>query len=78
MTSTPAGTESGKLLTNLEFTLAMENEIMGAILNDGADPADAAKAWLSANPSVLDGWLEGVTTMVGGDAMAAVKSSLGM
>ncbi len=26
----------GKLLNNLEFTLAMENEIMGAILDDGA------------------------------------------
>jgi hypothetical protein len=25
----------GKFLQNLEFTLAMENEIMGAILNDG-------------------------------------------
>ncbi|WP_238366971.1 choline ABC transporter substrate-binding protein [Mesobacterium pallidum] len=68
----------GKLLTNLEFTLAMENEIMGAILNDGTDPSDAAKAWLSANPSVLDGWLDGVTTMDGGDAMAAVQSALDM
>ncbi|MEM1386657.1 MAG: choline ABC transporter substrate-binding protein [Pseudomonadota bacterium] len=66
----------GALLNNLEFTLAMENEIMGAILNDGADPADAAKTWLSANPGILDGWLEGVTTIDGGDAMAAVKAAL--
>jgi glycine betaine/proline transport system substrate-binding protein len=28
----------GKLLQNLVFSLPMENEIMGAILNDGADP----------------------------------------
>ena len=68
----------GKLLQNLEFSLAMENEIMGAILDDGADPADAATAWLQANPGVLDGWLEGVTTVDGGDAMAAVKSALGL
>ena len=68
----------GKLLENLEFTLAMENEIMGAILNDGEDPDDAASAWLKANPGVLDGWLDGVTTKDGGDAMAAVKSSLGL
>ncbi|MCM2560532.1 choline ABC transporter substrate-binding protein [Lutimaribacter sp. EGI FJ00015] len=66
----------GKLLQNLEFTLAMENEIMGAILNDGEDPADAASAWLAANPGVLDGWLDGVTTRDGGDAMAAVKAAL--
>ena len=68
----------GKLLENLEFSLAMENEIMGAILNDGEDPDDAASAWLKANPGVLDGWLDGVTTKDGGDAMAAVKSSLGL
>ena len=40
----------GKLLTNLTFSLAMENEIMGAILNDGEDPNDAARTWLSENP----------------------------
>ncbi|MEM5503064.1 choline ABC transporter substrate-binding protein [Ahrensia kielensis] len=68
----------GKLLQNLEFTLAMENEIMGAILNDGEEASDAATAWLKANPSALDGWLEGVTTKDGGDAMAAVKTSLGL
>ena len=66
----------GALLSNLVFSLKMENEIMGAILNDSADPADAAKAWLKANPGVLDGWLKGVTTKDGGDAMAAVEAAL--
>ncbi len=68
----------GKLLTNLTFSLAMENEIMGAILNDGEDPNDAAKAWLSAHPDVLPVWLEGVTTKDGGDGLAAVKAALGL
>jgi glycine betaine/proline transport system substrate-binding protein len=68
----------GKLLTNLEFSLAMENEIMGAILNDGQDPDEAASAWLAANPDAFIGWLDGVTTKDGGDAVAAVKASLGM
>jgi glycine betaine/proline transport system substrate-binding protein len=68
----------GKLLNNLEFTLAMENEIMGAILNDGTDPEEAASAWLKANPDAITPWLDGVTTQDGGDAMAAVKSALGM
>jgi len=68
----------GKLLGNLEFSLSMENEIMGAILDEGQDPASAASSWLKANPVVLDGWLSGVTTKDGGDAMAAVKSALGL
>lgn len=68
----------GALLNNLEFSLAMENEIMGAILDDGEDPSDAANAWLKANAGVLDGWLAGVTTRDGGDAMAAVKGALGL
>ena len=66
----------GKLLENLEFSLQMENEIMGAILNDGTDPDKAAAAWLKANSGVLDGWLEGVTTLEGGDAKAAVTAAL--
>jgi len=67
---------TGKFLENLNFTLAMENEIMGAILNDGADPRDAAKAWLVANPTAWEGWLDGVTTIDGGDAKAAVMAAL--
>jgi len=67
---------TGKLLQNLVFSLAMENEIMGAILNDGTDPADAAKAWLVANPSAWTPWLDGVTTKDGGEAIAAVTAAL--
>ena len=67
---------TGKLLSNLVFSLAMENEIMGAILNDGMDGADAAKAWLAANPAAWEPWLDGVTTKDGGDAKAAVMAAL--
>lgn len=67
---------TGKLLNNLVFSLAMENEIMGAILNDGADPRDAAKAWLAANTGAWEPWLDGVTTKDGGDAKAAVAAAL--
>lgn len=67
---------TGKLLQNMTFTLAMENEIMGAILNDGEDASDAAKAWLAANPAAWEGWLDGVTTKDGGDAKAAVAAAL--
>jgi glycine betaine/proline transport system substrate-binding protein len=68
----------GAFLNNLEFTLAMENEIMGAILDDGMDPSEAAQAWIATNPSVLEGWLAGVTTKDGGDAAAAVSAALGL
>ena len=67
---------TGKLLQNLVFTLPMENEIMGAILNDGADARDAAKAWLAANTGTWEAWLDGVTTKDGGDAKAAVAAAL--
>jgi glycine betaine/proline transport system substrate-binding protein len=67
----------GKLLANLEFSLAMENEIMAAILDQGQDPETAATAWLTANQEVLAIWLKDVTTKDGGDAMAAIMAKLG-
>jgi glycine betaine/proline transport system substrate-binding protein len=66
----------GKLLTNLQFSLPMENEIMGSILDDYQEPEDAAKKWLKANMNVLDSWLADVTTLSGGNGLAAVKASL--
>jgi len=66
----------GKLLENLVFSLDAENKIMGAILNDGKDPAVAAKEWLTANADAWKPWLDGVTTKDGKDAVAAVEASL--
>jgi len=68
----------GKLLTNLKFTLAMENEMMGLILDAGKEAEAAASEWLKANPSTLDGWLAGVETVDGKDGLGAVKASLGL
>ncbi|HET6467621.1 MAG TPA: choline ABC transporter substrate-binding protein [Geminicoccaceae bacterium] len=68
----------GQLLRNLEFSLEMENEIMAAILDEGEEPEAAARAWLKANPEVLDAWLDGVTTRDGGDGHAAVRAHLGL
>src|SRR5690606_3170944 len=66
-----------KLLTNMVFSLDMENEIMGAILDDGADPQEAATAWLERNPEEIEPWLEGVTTVDGEDGLTAVRAALG-
>lgn len=68
----------GKLLGNLKFTLPMENQIMGEILDNGEDADDATEAWLKANPEAWAGWLDGVTTKDGDDAVAAVKAALKM
>ncbi|CAN7464167.1 choline ABC transporter substrate-binding protein [Rhizobium sp. LjRoot98] len=68
----------GKLITNLKFSLPMENEIMGKILNDGKDPETAANEWLKANPAAIDPWLAGVTTKDGAEGLPAVKTALGL
>ncbi|MDR6816633.1 glycine betaine/proline transport system substrate-binding protein [Neorhizobium sp. 2083] len=68
----------GKLLKNVKFTLDMENTIMGKILNDSEDPNAAAKAWLKANPKVIEPWVAGVTTYDGKDGLPAVKKALGL
>jgi glycine betaine/proline transport system substrate-binding protein len=68
---------AAKLVKQLAFSLEMENQIMGGIL-DRKDPVSAAKEWLRKNPAVLNGWLTGVTTFDGGDGMPAVKKHLGV
>jgi glycine betaine/proline transport system substrate-binding protein len=66
----------GKLLTNLKFSLDMENALMGAVLTDKQKPEAAATAWLKANPQVLDTWLDGVTSTDGKPAAEIVKAAL--
>jgi len=66
----------GKLLTNLSFTQDMENSIMAEVVNKKVSNADAARAWIKANPAVLDKWLDGVKTVDGKDALPAVKARL--
>ena len=68
----------GRFFKNLTFTLAMENEIMAAILDDGQEADKAARAWLEKNPQVIEGWLKGVETLEGKNGLAAVKKYLAM
>lgn len=67
----------GKLLAQMTFTVDLENRIMGAILDEGTDAKEAAAKELRADPALLEAWLAGVTTLDGGDGLAAVKASLG-
>jgi glycine betaine/proline transport system substrate-binding protein len=70
---------AGKMISNLKFTMDMENNVMGEILNKQADPKSAALAWVKANPDALTAWLKDVTTFDGsGPALDAVKKGLGL
>jgi glycine betaine/proline transport system substrate-binding protein len=66
----------GTLLSNLKFTQEMENAIMDKVLSKQASNDEAIKAWLQANPAVVAGWLKGVTSLTGGDGLAAVNAKL--
>ncbi len=68
----------GALLNNLSFTLEMENQLMGTIMDDGTAPDEAARDYLKANPALLDAWLEGVETADGEPALEVVKAELGV
>lgn len=68
----------GTFIKNLKFSLPMENEIMGGILNDGEEPEVAATDWLKANGAAIEPWLAGVTTKDGKPGLDAVKSELGL
>lgn len=64
----------GKLLSNLEFGLKMENEIIAS----SKKPEQAAASWIKAHPEVLDKWLQGVKTYDGESALPSVKKQLSL
>ena len=68
----------GRFLKNLKFTLDMENEVMGAILDGGVRPQRAATEYLRDHPEALEGWLDGVTTFEGEPGLPAVREALGL
>ncbi|WP_437879956.1 choline ABC transporter substrate-binding protein [Pseudomonas sp. LRF_L74] len=49
-----------RLLGNLRFSLAMENQLMDEVLSGRKNRREAALDWLKENPQVLALWLEGV------------------
>ena len=66
-----------KFVSNLEFNLDMEGQVMLPIM-DKTKPNEAAKAWLTKNPAILDSWLAGVNTADGKPGLEAVKKYLGV
>ena len=66
-----------RFLGNLVFDVDMENRLMDQILDQGEDPENAAHSWLLSNKERVKGWLSGVTTVNGGNAVEAVDHALG-
>jgi glycine betaine/proline transport system substrate-binding protein len=62
----------GRLLNNLKFSLRGESEMMAAILDRHEAPDIAATEWLKANPTAAKAWLDGVLTVDGRPADAAL------
>lgn len=50
-----------RLLRNMTFTIAAENQLMSAVLEGNTNRRRVAKAWIEDNPQTIDAWLEGVT-----------------
>lgn len=63
-------------LSQLKFTVAMENELMLAISDNKVPAKQAAKAYLKKHPELLDQWLKGVKSLSGEDGKVAVRQYL--
>ncbi|MGR2663705.1 choline ABC transporter substrate-binding protein [Chromobacterium haemolyticum] len=66
---------AGKLISQLRFSLDMENQVMNAILKR-VPPARAARQWLQANPQPLERWLDGVSSFDGKPGLPLVQAYL--
>jgi len=68
----------GKLLSNLKFSLNMENQIIADAKQKNQKSRVAAENWIKAHPKILTQWLQGVTTFSGQPALPVVKKELGL
>ena len=67
-----------RLFQNLEFTPELLGAAMERILDEDATGEVVATDVLRGNPSLLDRWLNGVTTIDGDDAKQALRVHLGL
>lgn len=64
------------LLSQIQFTVAIENELMLDILEKKIPAKEAAKRYLKAHPELLDQWLAGIKSVDGVDGKEAVEKYL--
>ncbi|WP_292052641.1 choline ABC transporter substrate-binding protein [Martelella sp.] len=65
-----------RFFEQLRFTVESLSVVMSDILDNDANPEDAARTWLQENPEILDSWLDGVQTVDGQPGLEAVRASL--
>ncbi|TWI61169.1 glycine betaine/proline transport system substrate-binding protein [Pseudoduganella lurida] len=68
---------AGRLAAQLTFSPALEHAIIADVVGRRQPVRAAALRQLQAHPELLDTWLEGVTTLAGTNAKAAVLARLG-
>ena len=66
----------GRLFSQIEFTVDLENKAITDVLEQKIDARAAGMRQLKANPKMLETWLAGVKTYGGEDGLAAVKKLL--
>ena len=60
----------------LQAAQALEKGLVHALASSEEDMGLQAKAWIKANPTALDAWLDGVNTRSGKPALAIAKAKL--
>lgn len=65
-----------RFFEQLRFTIEGLSVVMSEILDNDANPEDAARTWLQEHPETLESWLDGVQTVDGEPGLEAVRASL--
>jgi glycine betaine/proline transport system substrate-binding protein len=60
----------------MTFSVDVENRMIADMLDNKTSPAVAAQHVLKADPALVAGWLDGVTTASGAPALPAVRAAL--
>ncbi|WP_084545071.1 glycine betaine ABC transporter substrate-binding protein [Derxia gummosa] len=66
----------GRLLGQLRFSVALENELIGQVIDKRLPPEEAARRVLAREGALAGGWLAGVSARDGGDAKAKLAAAL--
>jgi glycine betaine/proline transport system substrate-binding protein len=66
----------GRLFSQIEFDVPLENKIIAEVLEQKADFKATAVRHLRERPELLNAWLAGVKTRTGAEGLPAVKQAL--
>ncbi|MBR8508834.1 choline ABC transporter substrate-binding protein [Burkholderia cenocepacia] len=69
-------TNLARLFRQMTFSVDVENRMIADMLDNKTSPALAAQHVLKAEPALVAGWLDGVTTAAGAPGLPAVRAAL--